>query len=108
MGVGNPFSGINHRKAQHCVELIYIHDCFSDALPAADESLPDFRVTNGFSGLVKAGMFSEKFLPSMLCGSEPLWQGKCSVAGTPTSKAIMELAPPKRTVADVLKALLQD
>ncbi len=34
-----------------------------------------------------------------------LWEGKCSVATT--SKEVLELAPPTRTPADVLKALLE-
>jgi len=68
----------------------------------------EFKVTSWLGDLVKAGVYPEKVLPSILAGCEPLWQGKCSLAGTPTSNEIMELAPPKRTVADALKAMLEE
>jgi hypothetical protein len=41
-------------------------------------------------------------------GCEALWQGKCSLAGTPTSKEVIDLAPSKGTVMDALKAMLED
>jgi uncharacterized protein YbjT (DUF2867 family) len=68
----------------------------------------EFEVTSWLGDLVKAGVYQEKFLPSILAGCDALWQGKCSLAGTPTSKEIMELAPPKRTVADALNAMLEE
>ncbi|PVH67357.1 NAD(P)-binding protein [Cadophora sp. DSE1049] len=68
----------------------------------------EFKVTSWLGDLVKAGVYSEKDLPSILAGCEPLWQGKCSLAGTPTSKGVMDLAPPKRTVVDALKAMLEE
>ncbi|KAK5132014.1 hypothetical protein LTR08_000435 [Meristemomyces frigidus] len=40
---------------------------------------------------------------SIITGSIPLWEWECSIAGTPTSKAIMELAPPKRTCEEALE-----
>lgn len=43
---GNPFPGINYAKAQHCVELIYIYDCFAEALRDADKTLPAQAVTH--------------------------------------------------------------
>jgi hypothetical protein len=43
---GNPFPGINHRIAHHCVDLIYIYDCFEDALRAADKAEPVGAVSN--------------------------------------------------------------
>lgn len=46
MSVGNPFPGINHEKAHHCVDLIYIYDCFADAMRAVDEALPAETTTN--------------------------------------------------------------
>ena len=46
VNVGNPFPGINYGKAHHCVDLIYIYDCFADALRAADQALPAGFVTN--------------------------------------------------------------
>ena len=68
----------------------------------------EFEVTSWLGDLVKAGVYPEKALPSILAGCEPLWQGKCSLAGTPTSKEVMELAPPKCTVVDALKAMMQE
>lgn len=52
--------------------------------------------------------FPEKILGSVLAGCVPLWQGKCSLAGTPTSKEVMELAPPRWNVADSLQAMLKE
>lgn len=46
MSVGNPFPGVNNEKAHHCIDLIYIYDCFAEALRAADEALPPGTVTN--------------------------------------------------------------
>ncbi|GLA20986.1 Alpha/Beta hydrolase protein [Aspergillus welwitschiae] len=46
MSVGNPFPGPRQGIAQHCVDLIYIYDCFADALRAADEALPAKAPTN--------------------------------------------------------------
>jgi uncharacterized protein YbjT (DUF2867 family) len=68
----------------------------------------EFKSTSWLDDLVKAGVFPEKVLPSILAGCEPLWQGKCSLAGTPTNNEIMELTPPKRTVAEALKAMLEE
>lgn len=68
----------------------------------------EFENTGWLDDLVKAGVYTEKVLPSILAGFEPLWQGKCSLAGAPTSKEVMELAPPKRTVVDALKGMLED
>jgi uncharacterized protein YbjT (DUF2867 family) len=67
-----------------------------------------FKVTSWLSELVEAGWYPEMALPSILAGCEPLWQGKCSLARTPTSKEVMELAPPKRTVGEALKAMLEE
>lgn len=36
---GNPFPGINYAKAHHCVDLIYVFDCFGEALRDADKTL---------------------------------------------------------------------
>jgi uncharacterized protein YbjT (DUF2867 family) len=68
----------------------------------------DFKVTSWIDDLVKAGVYPEKVLPSILVGCDPLWQGKCSLAGTPTSKEILELAPPKRTIRDALNTMLEE
>ncbi|KFZ20074.1 hypothetical protein V502_03367 [Pseudogymnoascus sp. VKM F-4520 (FW-2644)] len=68
----------------------------------------EFRDTSWLSDLVTAGVYPEKVLPSILAGCEPLWQGRCSLTGTPTSKGVMEFAPPKRTVVDALKAMLEE
>jgi carboxylesterase type B len=43
---GNPFPGLNYGKAQHCVDLIYIYDCFEEALREVDKGLPAGAVTN--------------------------------------------------------------
>jgi len=67
----------------------------------------EFKATSWLGDLVKAG-YPEKVLPSILAGCDPLWQGKCSFAATPTSKEVMELAPPKRTVLDALKAMVEE
>jgi uncharacterized protein YbjT (DUF2867 family) len=66
-----------------------------------------YNDTEWIRDLAKAG-YPEKILGSILAGCEPLWQGKCSLAGTPTSKEVMQLAPPKRTVADALIAMLEE
>ncbi|KAG0733191.1 hypothetical protein G6F57_020542 [Rhizopus arrhizus] len=54
-----------------------------------------------------AGGYPEKYLPSILVSCETLWQGECSLSANPTSKEIIELSPPKHTVADVLKAIME-
>ncbi|RAL01233.1 carboxylesterase [Aspergillus ibericus CBS 121593] len=46
MSVGNPFPGPRYGLAQHCVDLIYIYDCFADALRIADKALAAGAVTN--------------------------------------------------------------
>ena len=46
MSVGNPFPGPRYGLAQHCVDLIYIYDCFAEALRVADEALPSNTRTN--------------------------------------------------------------
>ncbi|KAG0732597.1 hypothetical protein G6F61_013847 [Rhizopus arrhizus] len=53
------------------------------------------------------GIYSEKYLLSFFASCEALWQGKCSLSATPTSKEIIELSPPKHTIADVLKAIME-
>ncbi|KAH6653140.1 hypothetical protein BKA67DRAFT_519088 [Truncatella angustata] len=68
----------------------------------------EFKVTSWLDDLVKAGVYPAKVLPSILAGCEPLWQGKCTLAGTPTSKEVLELAPPKRTIEDALKSMLAE
>jgi carboxylesterase type B len=37
---GNPFPGINYAKAHHCVDLIYVFDCFGETLRDVDKALP--------------------------------------------------------------------
>jgi uncharacterized protein YbjT (DUF2867 family) len=68
----------------------------------------EFKATSWIRDLVKSGVFPEGVVPSILAGCEPLWQGKCSLAGTPTGKEIMELAPPTHTIADSLKTMLEE
>lgn len=68
----------------------------------------DFKDTSWIDGLATSGVYPEKVIPSIKAGNEPLWQGKCSLAETPTSKEVLKLAPPKRTLEDALKAMLED
>ncbi|KAF7940027.1 uncharacterized protein EAE98_000154 [Botrytis deweyae] len=68
----------------------------------------EFKVTSWLDDLIKEGVYPEKVLPSIMAGFEPLWHGNCSLAGTPTSKEIIDLAPPKGTAMNVLKVLLED
>lgn len=66
----------------------------------------EFKATDFIEDLVKKGVYPEKVLPSILAGFEPLWQGECKLDGTPTSREIMELTPPRRTVVDALEVML--
>lgn len=68
----------------------------------------EFKVTSWLDNLIKEGVYPEKDLPSIMAGFEPLWHGSCSLAGIPTSKEIIDLAPPKGTAMDALKGLLED
>lgn len=46
---GNPFPGNNYQVPHHCVDLIYIYDCFHDALVKADKdevSAQGTRISN--------------------------------------------------------------
>ncbi|THV44346.1 hypothetical protein BGAL_0666g00030 [Botrytis galanthina] len=65
----------------------------------------EFKVTSWLDDLIKEGVYPEKVLPSIMAGFELLWHGSCSLASTPTSKEIIDLAPPKGTAMDVLKGL---
>ncbi|KAH6970462.1 hypothetical protein BKA56DRAFT_496946, partial [Ilyonectria sp. MPI-CAGE-AT-0026] len=64
----------------------------------------EFKVTSWLEDLVEAGVYPEK-LPSILAGFEPLWQGKCTLAGT--LKELMELAAPSSTPTDALKDMVE-
>lgn len=68
----------------------------------------EFESTTWLNDLVKQGYYPENTLPSILAGLQPIWQGTSSLAGTPTSKAILEIAPPRRTFADAIKAMLDE
>ncbi|KFZ24121.1 hypothetical protein V502_01400 [Pseudogymnoascus sp. VKM F-4520 (FW-2644)] len=57
--------------------------------------------------LVSIGVFPRSALTGFPAGSASLWDGESGLAMSPTSKEILELAPPKRTVAEVLKAMLE-
>lgn len=52
--------------------------------------------------LSKTGGYPEKVLSSIRAGCIPLWQGDCSLTGTPTSAAIAKLDPPQRTVLNTV------
>lgn len=58
-----------------------------------------------FGALTGMGL-PEKIITAMFTTVEDQWQGKCTIASHPASKEVLALAPPKRTVADVLKAML--
>lgn len=57
--------------------------------------------------LVSIGVFPRSALTGFPAGTASLWNGESEIAMLPTSKEILELAPPKRTVAEVLKAKLE-
>lgn len=68
----------------------------------------EFKDMSFLSGLIATGIYPKTAMSSFMAGSEPLWQGTCALAGTPTSKEIMKLAPPKGTVAEALNAMLEE
>lgn len=47
--------------------------------------------TSFLNGLTKNGLYTEKAMSSFLAGCEPLSQGKCSLASTPTSRKLRNL-----------------
>jgi uncharacterized protein YbjT (DUF2867 family) len=57
--------------------------------------------------LVSIGVFPQSALTDFPAGSASLWEGESGLAMSPTSKEILELAPPKSTVGEVLKAILE-
>jgi uncharacterized protein YbjT (DUF2867 family) len=67
-----------------------------------------FKDTTLIKDLGKAGIYPEKLVPSIVAAFERQWQGKCSLAETPTSKEVLSIAPPKLTVEDALKAMLKE
>ncbi|KAK9761324.1 hypothetical protein K7432_013852 [Basidiobolus ranarum] len=68
----------------------------------------EYKDTSFLTDLVVRGLYPEKHLSSLLEGCNPLWLGKCSLSGAPTSKKIIELAPPKRTFVDTLNDLVEE
>jgi uncharacterized protein YbjT (DUF2867 family) len=66
-----------------------------------------FKATGWLDEMVAAGVYPKNVLPSIFAGFESLWEERCSLAKTPTSEAILELAPPKRTILDALKAMVE-
>ncbi|THY20787.1 NAD(P)-binding protein [Aureobasidium pullulans] len=67
----------------------------------------EFKDVSWIDDLAKSGAYSAKVLSSIRFGCIPLWEEACSLAGTPTSKEIVELAAPKRTPAQALEAMLE-
>ena len=65
-----------------------------------------FRDTSIINDAVKYG-YPAKLVPSMLAGLKPMWEGKATTFATPTSRAILELAPPKIDPSDVFKTMLE-
>ncbi|CAO3669850.1 unnamed protein product [Umbelopsis vinacea] len=68
----------------------------------------EYKATSWLNDLVTAGIYPEKYLSSFLAGLEFLWQGKGSLSGSPTNKEVIKLAPPKRTIVDALKAMVEE
>lgn len=66
----------------------------------------EFRDTSAFGALFESGVYPSKVIPSFEAGINILWSGQASVAVAPTSQAILDLVPPKRTVRETLKGLL--
>ncbi|KAG1316305.1 hypothetical protein G6F62_013594 [Rhizopus arrhizus] len=67
----------------------------------------EYKDVSWVKHLNTAGGCPEKYFPSFFASCEVLWQDKCSLSATPTSKEIIELSPPKHTIADVLKAIME-
>ncbi|KAG1137004.1 hypothetical protein G6F37_011538 [Rhizopus arrhizus] len=67
----------------------------------------EYKDESWIKHLGTAGGHLEKYLPPISVSFKPLWQGVNSLSATPTSKEIIELSPPKHTVADVLKAIME-
>lgn len=67
-----------------------------------------FKDVSWIDELSKSGGYPEKVLSSIRAGCIPLWQGDCSLAGTPTSAAVARLAPPRRTPEVAFQTLLDD
>lgn len=65
-----------------------------------------FRDTSMITDMVKYG-YPEKVISSILSACEPVWAGKCTTSFRPTSKPIMEIAPPTTRIADAFKALVE-
>jgi uncharacterized protein YbjT (DUF2867 family) len=67
----------------------------------------EYKDVSWVKHLNTAGGCPEKYFPSFFASCEVLWQDKCSLSATPTSKEIIELSPPKHTIADALKAIME-
>ncbi|CAO3702405.1 unnamed protein product [Rhizopus stolonifer] len=67
----------------------------------------EFKSTTPFNAVITAGIYPEKYFSSLVAGTLGLWKNRCSLSGTPTSKEIIELAPPNHTAAEAFKAMLE-
>ncbi|KAG2205927.1 hypothetical protein INT46_002218 [Mucor plumbeus] len=67
-----------------------------------------YKSTGVFEELIASGAFPKNSATSFLAALESLWQGELSLSNSPNSKEINELAPPKRTIDDALKAMLEE
>ena len=65
-----------------------------------------FEDKEWIEGLAKSGAYPQKLLSSILAGHDFLWRGDCTLAKTPTSKEIIQLARPTRTMKDVITSML--
>lgn len=71
-------------------------------------SQPEFKATGWLDDHVTAGVFPASLIPPFMAGFETLYDRRCStLEKTPTSKEVQALAPPRRTIADALNAVLE-
>lgn len=66
----------------------------------------EYKSVGWLHDMIDSGAIPKKVLPSIMAGFEPLWSGKCTLVGTPTSKPVVELAAPRRTITDAMDAML--
>ncbi|KAK3308260.1 uncharacterized protein B0T15DRAFT_523980 [Chaetomium strumarium] len=66
----------------------------------------DVTMVDGMAAAAEAAGQSKSIILSIKHGPVAAWEGKCTAATT--SKEVLELAPPTRTVAGAFKALLED
>jgi uncharacterized protein YbjT (DUF2867 family) len=65
-----------------------------------------YKDVSWIDDLARSGAYPSKIRASIRAGCSAVWEGKCSLIGTPTSGAIKELCPPRRTPTDALQAMV--